>query len=121
MFQPEKRRGNGVDRVGRKFQILTLLFAEFDPSEGYSPDAWMTCYQIAKRIGLTPSEHLRGILEELIDEGVVEYRIVPHRPELSKVQYAIHPNARWTTKYLPMFDVWLGDDRRAVSLVPEGA
>jgi len=121
MFQPQKRQGNGVDRVGRKFQILTLLFEGFDPSEGYREDGWKTCYQIAKAIQLTPSNHLRGILEELIDENVVVYRIVPHRPDLSKVQYAIAPEARWTKSYIPMFDVWLGAENTAVSLVPEGA
>lgn len=121
MFTPQKRQGNGVDRVGRKFQILTYLFDGFDPSEGYREDGWLTCYAIAKAIGLTPSEHLRGILEELIDEGVVVYRIAPHRPGISKVQYNISPEARWTKTYLPMFDVWLGDGNPAVSLVPEGA
>lgn len=121
MYQPERRIGNGVDRVGRKFQILTLLFGGFDPSEGHREDGWLSCYQIAHKIGLTPSQHLRGILEELIEEEVVSYRIVPHRPNQSKVQYNIAPNARWTKTYLPLFDVWLGDGNPSVSLVPEGA
>jgi len=121
MFQPEKRQGNGVDRVGRKFQILSLLYSERHTMRVFSQDGWMTVYGIGKAIDLTPSEHLRGIMEELIDEGVVNYKIVPHRPDLSKVVYSIHPEARWTKKYLPMFDVWLGDGNAAVSLVPEGA
>lgn len=121
MFQPEKRNGNGVDRVGRKFQILTLLYGEWHVAKEYSSDGWLTVYSIGKAIGLTPSAHLRNLIEELIDEDVILYRVVPHRPTLSKVQYAIAPEARWTEKYLPLFDVWLGDGNPSLSLVPEGA
>lgn len=121
MYQPQKRQGNGVDRVGRKFQILTLLFDGFDPSEGYRDDAYKSCYQIARSIGLAPSQHVRDILEELIEENVVVWKVVPHTSKMSKVLYAISPEARWTKTYLPLWDIWLGRDDLAVSLVPEGA
>lgn len=108
MYQPQKRKGNGVDRVGRKFQILTLL-QDWENTRVNGKDAeGVTVYWIARQLGLTPSNHLRGLVYELCCEEVVCWQQYEYRPNMPRNVYWISPNARWQQPYLPLFDVWLG-------------
>lgn len=70
MYTPEKRKlGHGADRAGRKFQILSWLQ---DQTLTQFPDRYYTSHQIAKAIGLKPSQHVRNMLYELFREGAIE-------------------------------------------------
>lgn len=123
MFTATKRQfGNGKDRDSRKFEILTFLYdaryrqsGRVGASEHY-PRGWRTSYEIAHACGMKPTQHLRGILEELYQEGVVLIELVPHRKNVSKSAYTVADNARWSIDYKEMFDSWLEQDSSQLAL-----
>lgn len=72
MYVPDKRKeGHGASRVGRQFQILTLLQ---ERSFADSSNQWMSSTAIARAIGLAPSLHVRGMLYDLWEQGCIEFR-----------------------------------------------
>ncbi len=118
MFTPNKRKqGRGVDRAARKFQILTLLYdlrkdkttQARQLNMNLTSEAFeMTVYDIGRRIGVTPSQHLRGLVMELVREGVVVMQERPHRKNVNKQVFRVNAKARWHKQYLPLFDAYEG-------------
>jgi len=114
MFQPAARNGNGVDRAGRKLQILTALWEKrFNNRlpDGSKGNDWLTSYEIAKMIGIKPSQHLRNILSELCFDGSLLFQQKPHRPNQVKIIYCVSDKARWMTPYKEWFDTYFEDIR----------
>jgi hypothetical protein len=102
MYQPPKLMiGQGSARFDRKLQILSGLFDAGNKSPKGSP--WWGTYEIAKMIGLKPSQHLRGILRELYDEGVLLHQITNHRPNQYKDIWSLASNAPYSAKYNEYF------------------
>lgn len=119
MFQPAKNhKGNGVSRAGRKFQILTFVWeCRYKRSAaGGLVNMWVTTYDIAKAIGMKPSKHLREILGELYQEGVLLNQQEPHRPNQFKMIWACADNARWTEPYKTWFDQHFELEREQVGM-----
>ena len=94
MYDPPKRvMGQGSARVQRKFQILTYLEEAWDFGE-VQERGWRTSGQIARAIEMKPSPHFRGLLDELLGEGVIEVRergwrknMVAYEWQISEVAY----------------------------------
>ncbi len=125
MFTAQKRQyGNGKDRAGRKFEILTFLYeARYvrhlvqladDPEDR----SWRSSHEIAKALRMTPSQHLRGILEELYQEGLVLIEMIPHRKNVSKSTYTIADNARYSPEWRDAFDQWLASRPNSQQQLP---
>jgi len=76
----------------------------------------MTPYQIARQIEMTPSKHLRGILEELYQEGVLLCQHEAHRSNQYKSVWAIADNARWNEPYKTWFDEYFERVRAEVGV-----
>ena len=114
MFTATKRQtGNGKDRQSRKFEILTFLYEaryvhpdRVGASEHF-PRGWRTSHEIAAACRMKPTQHLRSILEELYQEGLVLIELVPHRKNVSKSAYTLADNARWSSDWKEAFDGWL--------------
>ncbi len=107
MFMPAKnQKRNGVDRAGRKFQILTYLWERRykRSASGAVGNMWVTTYEIARAIGMKPTKHLRTILEELYQEGVILNQQELHRLNQYKMIWACADNARWAEPYKGWFD-----------------
>jgi len=71
------------DRDSRKRQIITQVYL-----------AWLqgrklTTHQIADRVGLLPSSHLRQMLYEMTTAGLLTMQIISHRPHINKSVYSI--------------------------------
>jgi len=49
----------------------------------------LTCHEIARRMGMKASTHLRHILYEMVESGVVVFEVVQHRPHVQKVVFSI--------------------------------
>jgi hypothetical protein len=113
MFTSAQRSGNGKDRAGRKFEILTYLYeARYFMSavkldQNGNARSWRTSYEIARALHMKPSKHLRGILEELYQEECVWIDAMVHRKNVRKFTYAIDPNVRWSSEWRAAFDQWL--------------
>lgn len=106
MFKPEKRElGHGSDRRARYFQILTLLYearlASSDPS-GKS----MTSVEIAHAIGMSPSQHVRNILSDMVyNEWLTiwkEYR----KNGVTVVHYHTAPGVEYSETWHEAFIEW---------------
>ena len=111
MFIPTKRQaGQGADHIPRKFQILTVLYEQRVASGNANDErAGLTLGEIAKRIGLSRSPHLRRLLDTLYHEGAVTYRIIPYRKNVSKIVWIISARANWLEPYAPLFDAYLDE------------
>jgi len=67
---------NGMDRAGRKKQIIRVVKEWDNRKRG----ATMNMGMIGHRIGLRPSSHLRGILDEMVKSGdLCEVSTEPNR------------------------------------------
>jgi hypothetical protein len=105
---------HGIARRDRKFQILSYLY-EARYSNPYRregapyhfPACWRTSYEIARALGMTPSQHLRHMLYELYEEGMVLQSTAPHRGNQFKFVFVIADNARWSDAYRDAFDTYL--------------
>lgn len=64
------------ERLG---EIVTVL------GGGAAKGEKMTVHQLAKRMGMRASTHLRKMVYELIDSGVVRCEIADHRPNTQKL------------------------------------
>lgn len=70
-------------RIDRKCQIISHLYL-----------AWLqgrklTVNQIADRVGLKPSSHLRKMLYEMVTQGTITVQIVSHRPNMNKSLFSV--------------------------------
>jgi hypothetical protein len=123
MFTDEKLNSHslgtvhhGIARRDRKFQILSHLYeARYtnpyrrEGAPYHFPACWRTSYEIARALGMTPSQHLRHMLYELYQEGMVLQSTAPHRGNQFKFVFVIADNARWSTEYRAQFDSYLED------------
>lgn len=72
-------------RSNRKRQILTQIFLAW--LKGHR----LTAHEIASRVGLVPSQHLRQILYEMVTEGYLYCKPVAHRPHITKMLFSYNP------------------------------
>lgn len=117
-------RGNGSSRIQRKFSILSVLYDERygAPDRKFTllnPDdtpvtqnsgewsGWLTTYQIARKLGLEPTSHLRGMLTELQADSFVLKQTQPHRGNVHKHMWKIADNARYSATWRRAFDAYL--------------
>lgn len=109
VFTPNKRQaGQGVERRLRKFQILTVLDDHLRETEsGTQYERGMTARQIAKRIGMSSSPHLRNLLDALYLEGAVLMHEYPYRPNCPQYRYTLDPAAFYKAHYR---DLWVEKD-----------
>ncbi len=57
----------------RKFQIVRVLILQaFDNEPGIFTEQWFTLRQVARLVGLQPTQYLRDLLTELARENAVE-------------------------------------------------
>lgn len=94
MYTPPKRMaGQGSDREARLFQILAfLLWNEYECNgEGVEPKK-VTTYQVAKGIGMSPSQHLRGLLNELSRKGYLDYSEGVARNGVLRAEWCLSEN-----------------------------
>jgi hypothetical protein len=106
---------HGIARRDRKFQILSYLYeARYNSPyrrEGAPydfPACWRTSYEIARALGITPSQHLRHMLYELYEEGMVLQSTAPHRGNQFKFVFVIADDAFWSNTYSADFDRYWG-------------
>jgi len=80
-----------LERKERRWQILSqiLIWGE--------TQAWMyhTMSEIADRLGMVRSTHLRGMIEELVNEGYVYKKEIPYR-QGKAFAYRLATHASWT-------------------------
>lgn len=50
---------------------------------------FMTQYDVAKKLGLTPSKHLMGILMEMVESGDLKVHEVEHRRGVNKRLFSL--------------------------------
>ena len=102
MYTPLKLAvGQGSARYERKLQILSGMWDAGNKAPNGS--AWWGTYEIAKMIGLKPSQHLRAILWELYDEGVLLHQVKDHRPNQYKDIWSLSSNAPYNQRYNAFF------------------
>lgn len=70
-----------VKRHDRKAQIYQLF--------NVVGEGRVTVYQLAKILDVKPSQWLRDILNEMVDENVLEVEIQDHRPTIQKRVYKL--------------------------------
>lgn len=113
--------GNGSSRVGRKFQILTVLYdAVYENDFTKLDEGYRGTVFVAKCIGLKPSAHLRNILAELAYEKVIEFRWGEARNHMTRHEWRLTEKARWTQPYRDCFDAWLSHTEIVTSELAAG-
>ena len=75
-----------VDRVGRMSQI-EMVFDHFHQHGKTTA----TVHDIAEYLNMSPSTHLREILNEMVEAGRLHKELFHHRPNIGKWLYSI-PN-----------------------------
>lgn len=75
-------------RGERQSQILDQFYKLVDG--GKRPE--LTVYQLAKLLDMTPSPHLRGIVWELVHEGLLDSRSIKHRSNSEKTIFFLPPS-----------------------------
>jgi hypothetical protein len=103
MFRPDKRRmGHGSERTDRYFQILTVLY-EQKIGIDESAEVALTMQQIARKIGLAPSQHVREMLYTMYNEGWVSAETVTRKNGMIVVYWShrdgIEFGERWQEKF----------------------
>lgn len=84
---------NGIRRSERKLRIRKILedwLIAFD--EGESTIAFDTVGALAKAMNMTNSNHLKGILSEMVDEGTIQAKRVPIKSGITDYQYIVADN-----------------------------
>jgi hypothetical protein len=71
-------------RHQRKNEVLQVMY------QAWLQGRRLTTHDIADRVGLRPSQHLRAILNEMVVEGVLSAFPVPHRPHVTKIVYSMN-------------------------------
>lgn len=72
-------------REDRQSMILDQFYKLVDG--GKSPE--LTVYQLAKMMDITPSQHLRNLVWDLVHEGTLDSRTAQHREGISKTIFFI--------------------------------
>lgn len=125
MYQAVKLpRGNGSSRIQRKFSILSVLYDErygapdhqlqwLNPDDtpvqthGGEWSGWLTTGDVARKLGLKPSQHVRGLLNELKADSFVLMQSAPYRANVHKHMWMIADNARFSPTWQRAFDAYL--------------
>ena len=77
---------HNMRRVERKDQ-LARLFSAMGEGE-------VTVHDIARILDVAPSSYLRSILSDLVTDGMLVCRVVPHRKNVGKVLYSLNPDLK---------------------------
>lgn len=106
MYTPAKRKaGQGSERKERKLQILTFIMENTKTDRDEAPH--FGTYQIAKAIGLKPTQHLRNILCEMYDEGLILHEFDHARNNVIKSVWYYCENWHRNTEYWDaVVEVW---------------
>ena len=72
-------------RAERQSMILDEFYKLVD--KGITPE--LTVYKLAKLIDMTPSPHLRSILWDMVNEGVLDSRTEHHRPNSQRTVFFV--------------------------------
>lgn len=125
MYQaPRLPRGNGSARVQRMFSILSVLYDEryifpHQEFDGWIPEGstlkkyrgewagWLTTGDVARALGLKPSQHLRGLLAELQADSFLLMQTKPYRANVHAHMWMIADNARYSATWRRAFDAYL--------------
>jgi len=109
VFKPVKRTtGQGSARIQRLFQVLTILqeAADFDGEKG-----WRTSGQIAKAMHITTSPHFRGLLDELLGQGVIAVRERAWRKNMVAYEWCIQKRAYTHSDYAGAWDAYFKGEK----------
>jgi hypothetical protein len=116
-YRPGKRSaGQGSARVQRLFQCLATLYDaretlnENSTVRSFGELGWLTTGQIARAMGMTQSPHLRGLLDELLGQGLIVVQAVDWRPNMQAYVWKLSDNARWSEKYKAAFDAYINPE-----------
>lgn len=108
-YNPVKRTtGQGSARIQRMFQILTILA---DEAESESGSGWLTSGQIAKAMKLTTSPHFRGLMDELLAQGVVAVRERAWRKNMVAYEWCIQERAYMHDNYARAWQAHLNSEK----------
>ncbi len=70
-------------RAEREEMILNAFYSMV--GDGLDPS--MTAYAMARKLGINSAQHVRNILNSMVEEGVLEFVVVNHRPGVNKKVY----------------------------------
>ncbi len=78
-------RIKAYSRDERKSQIISVFAIELQ----HHKEPKMTMYAMAKRLNMSPSNHLTKILKELVAGGLLECSQEIHRPGVNKSMWSL--------------------------------
>lgn len=84
-------------RGERKEMILNIMYSSISDGMG----ALFSAYSMAKMIGLNSAQHVRNIMDEMVNEEKLTFCLVEHRPDLFKKMYCPKPLIEADWKELP--------------------
>lgn len=84
-------------RGERKEMILNVFYSSI--SDGRS--SLFSAYGMAKMLGLNSAQHVRSIMEEMVQEGTLTFAEYGHRPNIDKRMYCPRPLVDADWKKLP--------------------
>jgi len=64
-----------------------MILNAFYSMVGDGLDPSMTAYDVARAIGLNSAQHVRAMLDEMVNAGDLEFVVVEHRPGVNKKVY----------------------------------
>jgi len=70
-------------RGERREMILNAFYSMI--GDGLDPS--MTAYQVARAIGLNSAQHVRNIMDGMVEDGDLQFVVVEHRPGVNKKVY----------------------------------
>jgi hypothetical protein len=68
-----------------------MIMNEFYKMVGAGLEPYATAYEMARYIGLNSAQHVRGMMDEMVIEGLLTFWQITHRPGLDKKVYCPFP------------------------------